>query len=110
LAKLEREVAGRVKREELADCNCTEMKSAMPLFAMNPEVFQAEMDKTCPVHGFRRLGEIRAHTFVEPSEKCSGTLTEKSAELLQLIDKYEFRLAQHSQASVAAEKDDSKES
>jgi hypothetical protein len=110
LAKLEQEQANRARAEELADCNCPEFKSAMPFLAISPEAFQAETNKTCPVHRFRRLGSISSIVFVEPNATCGGARIKESAKLLQLIDEYELRLAQHSQTGIAADKEnDSKE-
>jgi len=103
LAKLEQEQADRAKVEELADCNCPEVKSVMPFLAVSPEAFEAEMNKTCPVHGFRRLGPIHSIVFVEPNGTYGGVKTQESAKLLQLIDEYKLRLAQHSQSSVEPE-------
>jgi hypothetical protein len=100
LAKLEQECADRVRREELVDCNCPEIKSVVSFLAFGSKQFEAEMNKTCPVHGFRRLGSIVALNFVEPN----GTETEDSAKLSQLIDTYQIRLAQHSQSSVSLKK------
>ena len=103
LVKLEQEQAERAQREALADCNCPEIKSAISFLALESKQFEAEMNETCPVHGFRRLGELHPMIFVKPN----GTVTEDSARLLQLIEEYELRLAQHSQSSVEPEEDDS---
>jgi len=111
LAKLEQEQADRAKVEELADCNCPEFKSG-GFLAVFPraigalgapeapgalEALEAEMNETCPVHGLRRLGDITVMDF--------GTESEDTAKLDQLIDEYELRLAQHSQASIATDKE-----
>ncbi len=55
LARVERTLANIAKREEMADCICQEMTVVMP---DQPEKFEAEMNRTCPVHGFRRLEAI----------------------------------------------------
>ena len=55
LATLEQEQADRARREELVDCNCPEMKSSVTFLApIFPEALEAELNKTCPVHGFRQ--------------------------------------------------------
>jgi hypothetical protein len=103
LAKLEQEWAERVKREELADCNCPAMKSSVGFLApIFPEALEAELNKTCPVHGFRQLGRIVRMNFGN----------QESTKVLQLIEEYKLRLAQHSQSSIEPEKeadDDSEE-
>ena len=76
LARLEQECAAKARHEELADCNCPGMKSAGSFLApIFPEALEAELNKTCPVHGFRQLGRIVVMD--------SGT--EESAKLWQLI-------------------------
>jgi len=101
LAKLEREWAERVKREELADCNCPAMKSAGSFLApIFPEALEAELNKTCPVHGFRQFGRIVVMNFGN----------QESAKLLQLVEEYRLRLAQHSQSSIEPEKEDDDDS
>jgi hypothetical protein len=101
LAKLEQEQADRARREELADCNCPELKSAVSFLAVCPGQFEGEINTKCPVHGFRRFGEIVVMDFG----------TEESTKLSQLVEEYELRLAQHSQSSVEPEEEnDSQES
>jgi hypothetical protein len=101
LAKLEQERAERVKREELEDCNCPGIRSAVPFLApIFPEALEAELNKTCPVQGFRQLGRIVVMDFGN----------QESTKVLQLIEEYELRLAQHSQSSIEPEEEnDSKE-
>jgi len=56
LAKIERQLIEGARREELlANCICRQLTMVDP---DKPEEFEAEMNETCPVHGFRRLGEI----------------------------------------------------
>ena len=105
LAKLEQEHADRVRRKRLRDCNCAEEKLAVALSMENIEDFEAEMNRTCPVHGFRSLGELVAIVFQAPSETRGGTPTELSSKLLQLVDTYDLRLEQHSQSSVEPEEE-----
>ncbi len=103
LAEVEQQVAERTKREELANCICRTSKPGT--FAHNAEKFEAEMNRTCPVHGLRRLGDVIAVTFVNPD----GTLSEESIKLSQLIDTYNLRLSQHSQSNDEREEHDSQE-
>jgi hypothetical protein len=107
LDKLEQEQADRAKVEELANCNCPELKSAVSFLAFCPEQFEEEINKTCPVHGLRRFGEIAIMDFVNPD----GTSNEDTIKMHQLIDSHQLRLAQHSQSSVEPEEEnDSQES
>ena len=99
LATLEQEQADRARREELADCNCPAMKSSVPFLAVFPEAFEAELNETCPVHGFRRFGAITIIDFVN----LDGTESESAAKMHQLITSYRLRLAQHSQSSIEPE-------
>jgi hypothetical protein len=55
LATLEQEQADRARREELVDCNCPALKSATGFLApIFPKALESELNKTCPVHGFRQ--------------------------------------------------------
>lgn len=85
LAKVERDLADRARREEYANCNCREMTHAMP---GEEEEFEAEMNLPCPSHGFRRLGRIMRIVFVNPDR------TPEPSPLDELIATYEARLAQ----------------
>jgi hypothetical protein len=96
LAKLEQEQADRAKREELANCNCPEH-----FLAVCPAAFRAEMNTACPVHGLRRFGRIDIMDFVKPD----GTTSDWAIKLDRLIDFHRFRLAQQSQASMTAERE-----
>ena len=68
------------------------------------EKFEAEMNRTCPVHGFRRLGIIVTMTIIE----SDGTVAEESVKLRQLVDTYHLRLSQLPKSSCELE-DDSEE-
>jgi hypothetical protein len=97
LATLEQEQADRARREELADCNCPELKSPVGFqMAIFPEALEAELNEMCPVHGLRRFGTITIFHFGN---------TETTAKMEQLIDAHELRLAQHSQSSVEPEEE-----
>ncbi|MGA8764234.1 MAG: hypothetical protein WB562_15310, partial [Candidatus Sulfotelmatobacter sp.] len=54
LTKVEQELTSRERRRELANCTCREVTVALP---NQIEEFEAEMNRTCPAHGFRRLGQ-----------------------------------------------------
>jgi hypothetical protein len=103
LAKLEQEQADKAKREELANCNCPELKTG-GYTAFCPAGFREEMNTMCPVHGLRRFGKIVIMDFIEPGSTTSAW----AIKLHRLIDFHRFRLAQQSQASITAKKNDSK--
>jgi hypothetical protein len=62
LEKLEQKLADLARQETLANCNCRER-----IFVNSTKVFEAEISKTCPVHGFRRLGRIYVVRVVDTS-------------------------------------------
>jgi hypothetical protein len=95
LAKVEQQLADRARRAELANCHCRGMT-----MVFTPEQFEAEMNRTCPAHGFRRLGTILAVGFVKPDK----TVTEESAKLMQRVETYNLRLSQLPQAGVELER------
>jgi len=99
LDTLEQEQADRARREELADCNCPELKS-WPGFhiAIYPEVLESDLHEMCPVHGLRRFGTITIFDFGD---------TETTAKLEQLIDAHELLLSQYSQSNGEIEENES---
>ena len=84
-AKLEQQAVERARREKLADCICRELTGAFSV-----EKFEAEMNRECPVHGFRRLGRIIAVTYVNKD----STFADESTKLDRLVEAYNLRLAQ----------------
>jgi hypothetical protein len=57
VTRVERSLIEFATRHQLRNlrCNCRERTPADP---EEPEAFEAEMNLKCPVHSFRRLGEI----------------------------------------------------
>jgi hypothetical protein len=102
LAKVEQKVADRVSREELANCICCEMTVLLPEDAKE---FEGEMNRTCPVHGFRRFGHILPVVCVNMDK----TPHDVSAKLLRVLETYKLRLSQLSGYKVELEEDDSQE-
>jgi len=96
LEKLEQQVAEIKRRESPAKCNCRPFT-----IAASAEYFEAEMNQTCPVHGFRRLGKINVLN-VEIVDK--GKVTERSQGVPELMQEYERRLANQRQRML--EEDD----
>lgn len=97
LAKVEQKLADSARREKLVNCICGDTIIAV---STAPEQFEAEMNRTCPVHGFRRFGKICAVMF----GVTDGPETKEEAKLRQLLETYELRLSQLSQSSVEFEK------
>lgn len=88
LAEVERRLRDVARREQQADCNCKQFTGAF-----NPEKFEEEMNRPCPAHGFRDLGQI-FHTVIV---RTNGIVGEKEREederLVNLIATYEARRA-----------------
>lgn len=99
LEKLERQLDEIKRRESPGKCNCRNFT-----LAATSEYFQAEMNQTCPVHGFRRLGKIQVYKVqIGPGEG----VTERSQGVSELVQEYERRLARHRQRML--EEDDSED-
>lgn len=117
-AKVEQKLADRARREKLADCICCDTIIAV---STAPEKFEAEMNRTCPVHEFRRLGKIIAVIFgsVDPAEEPEmfgpGTdeidkeQAKNEAKLYQLIETYELRFWKDLKSRVELEEDEENE-
>jgi hypothetical protein len=104
LAKAERQMADRVRRDELANCNCFPRGEDFPNIFLNAEEFQAAASLPCPTHGVRRLGRLMPIVF----GKMGGKPTEESAKLIQVMEEYELRISQLPPPSSELE-DDSEE-
>src|ERR1700746_3469705 len=63
LERLEQRLADLLREEALVNCICLKK-----LFVGSREKFLSEMNKTCPVHGFRRLGVITL-VYIGPERK-----------------------------------------
>ena len=109
LATVEQQIADIAEREKLASCNCREHTLAFNVLA---EDFEKEMNLSCPVHGFRRLGKVTFVRFV-----CSGEDPEEveerrkeDAEMDRLRKIYTARLVEHEyQRLIKEEYDDETE-
>jgi hypothetical protein len=80
------------------------LESPLELIAAAAEFFEAEMNQTCPVHGFRRLGKIQVYRVTIGAK---DGVTERSQGVPELVQEYERRLARHRQQML--EEDDSEE-
>jgi hypothetical protein len=83
LVKAEHMLAHLAKGESGAKCICQMVTVASP---DRTEEFEAEMNRTCPVHGFRRLGMIVRVEFVGRERRV-----EENANLDQLLETYRAR-------------------
>jgi hypothetical protein len=88
LGRVERTLARIAKQAALANCICVDN-----IFVDDAHEFELEMNRRCPVHGFRSLAEICWIDFISPDR------TEvEDAKLDGLIKIYEERRAHHSAA------------
>jgi hypothetical protein len=84
LERIEQKLSDLVNQEELVTCICRKH-----VFVGTRENFLSEMNKTCPVHGFRRFGLI---TFAWPRrEDRRGNLDGPLPGLQEAIEEY-YRL------------------
>jgi|SRR4051812_19038520 hypothetical protein len=85
LAKAERTLAGIVKQAALKNCTCVD-----DISPNTAEEFEMEMNRPCPIHGFRSLGKIYRMFFINPD----GT-EDEDPKFNELIKIYEERRARH---------------
>jgi hypothetical protein len=93
LERLEEKYADFARQEALADCICQTLT-----FAFSTKIFEAEMNKTCPAHGFRRLGQITIVRIVPTRKDRADSVDERSVGLDELVKEYMRRLAEVEQA------------
>jgi hypothetical protein len=91
LAKAEQELAQIQKEEELADCICPD--NYLFVTAESVEEFRAEMNRVCPVHGFRRLNIFRI-IVEEFDPDFSSSAEVEDTEFQELLDEYHRRLVE----------------
>lgn len=92
LAKVENALAEAAEREKLADCICKVWGKSPITWACSeqPEQFEAEMNRKCPVHGFRNLGHILPTIITDdPGERFR---------LHDLLDEYYARKSEYERA------------
>jgi hypothetical protein len=92
LEKAEKALAETAEQEKLANCICRVGPKARPTIAISiePEKFEAEMNRKCPVHGFRDLGQIM-HIKVTD-------LPDERFPLDDLLDEYYARKSEYERA------------
>jgi hypothetical protein len=86
LIRVEQIFAAIAERNALAKCACVD-----ETFINTADELEAEMDRACPVHGFRSLGEIERIFYVKPDRTIV-----KDPKLERLLEIYEERRARQS--------------
>jgi hypothetical protein len=89
LQRLEAQLAEITKPNPQATCNCRQST-----LAASPEHFQAEMNQTCPVHGFRSLGKLNV---MQVEIVGKDVLEDRSVGLDELLEEYKRREARYRQ-------------
>jgi hypothetical protein len=89
LIKIERNLNDVAKHNEAPTCNCRYWTAAPKRIAE----FEAEVNESCLVHGFRDLGQIIRGIILGKDGVPEDSLTQ--AKLTQLIEAYEARRARH---------------
>ena len=94
LEKLDKALAETAEQEKLANCICKILGKSRPTFARSdqPEEFEAEMNQTCLVHGFRDLGQILVM-------RITDDLNERF-KLDDLLDEYHARKSEYERARL----------
>ena len=91
LAKVEQQAAHIVRREKLASCNCYPNPPGIKMLVVkDAKEFEAEMNLSCPAHGFRRLGKLMVVTIVGRE----GEISEECARREELAKEYYRRLSE----------------
>lgn len=86
LRRIERIFTDLPKPEKPVNCNCRDLTAAHD---ENPDEFESEMNRKCPVHGFRQLGSIIRVKYVERGRHVGiGQVTTESAKLDHLLNTY----------------------
>jgi hypothetical protein len=98
IEQLEQELTEIAIRKSGAKCICQGVT-----IAAKREFFEAEMNQTCPVHGFRQLGQIVLMKVVIQK----GSPIEEFHGLPELVEEYKRRRARHRQEML--EEDDSED-
>jgi hypothetical protein len=98
LEKLEQQAAEVGLPDADAECNCR--KSTI---ACLPEHFKAEMNQTCPAHGFRRLGKINV---LETQIVGKDGIVNASVGIRELVQEYERRLVQYQERLLSKDEDE----
>jgi hypothetical protein len=93
LERLEEKYADLARQEALANCICQ-----THTVAYSTKIFEAEMNKTCPAHGFRRLGQLMISRIVPTREDRADSVDERTVGLDELVKEYMRRLAEFEQA------------
>jgi hypothetical protein len=92
LEKAEKALAETAEQEKLANCICKILGKSRPTFVRSdqPEEFEAEMNQTCLVHGFRDLGQILVMRITDDRNE--------RFKLDDLLDEYRARKSEYERA------------
>ena len=91
LAKVEQQAAHIATQEKLANCNCYPHTLGLKMLVVkDAKEFEADMNLSCPAHGFRRLGRLMVSTIVARR----GEISEDCARRNELVREYEGRLSE----------------
>jgi len=105
LSKVERELAQIREGDNEAQCICNAFVGIGP---GRVEQFRAEMNRPCPVHGFREL-KILHFVSTEPARDLSSPARIiEDPEVNTLLEEYERRLAEAKRAAYRNENDESR--
>ena len=94
LAKVEQELAQVEADERFKNCTCG--KGFVILSAGGAERLRAEMDRLCPVHGFRELHIMRI-VSVRPAKDSSPAEIIEEPRIDEALSEYRRRLAESRQ-------------
>ena len=84
VGKVENSMAAKERQARLAGCNCVQPPAVTVLNRNKPAECEAEINKPCPVHGQRCLGQIIAVYSDYPHQRDR---------LDELLDEYKRRIA-----------------
>jgi hypothetical protein len=100
LAKVEQALAETAEQEKQVSCICIPNGARLITIAFSnkPEEFEADMNRKCPAHGFRSLGEIMVLTVVGPGQK-----KDERCRLDDLLADYRAREAEYSRNKLEHE-------
>ena len=91
LAKVEQQTTHIATREKLVNCNCYPDPLGLKMLVVkDAKEFEAQMNLSCPAHGFRRLGKLMVVTIVGGNEEIS----EEGARRKELAKEYDRRLSE----------------
>lgn len=98
LERIEQELSQIEEKRQLASCICGVEGGIVTIGRGMEAEFRKEMNRPCPVHGFRELFIIHA-IDVEPGDFSSPAKEIEYPEVNALLEEYERRLAESKRAN-----------